>query len=80
MNVSDAGKKTVEYSINLGPSLTLIFIAFFVMKVMGYITWSWWLVTAPLWIPFAMVAAFLTVLVLVIVMLFVGALLLDKWG
>lgn len=31
--------------------LSLLGIAFIVMKLMGYITWSWWLVLAPFWIP-----------------------------
>jgi hypothetical protein len=28
------------------PALALLFIA---LKLMGYIAWSWWWVTAPLW-------------------------------
>jgi hypothetical protein len=27
----------------------LIFLVFMTLKLMGYITWSWWWVTAPLW-------------------------------
>lgn len=30
--------------------LAIMFIAF---KILGYITWSWWWVLCPLWIPFA---------------------------
>ena len=29
-----------------------LFIVFLVLKLVGTITWSWWWVTAPLWIPF----------------------------
>ncbi len=29
------------------PGLT--FLIFLVLKLMGYISWSWWWVTAPLW-------------------------------
>ena len=29
--------------------LTILFIAF---KLLGVITWSWWWVLSPLWIPF----------------------------
>jgi hypothetical protein len=36
--------------ISLG---TILFIVFLVMKLTGYITWSWLWVTSPLWIPFA---------------------------
>jgi len=28
----------------------LLTVAFIVMKLTGYIAWSWWWVTAPLWI------------------------------
>ena len=31
--------------------LSLLGIAFIVLKVMGQITWSWWWVLAPFWIP-----------------------------
>lgn len=28
-----------------------MFLIFLVLKLMGVISWSWWWVTAPLWIP-----------------------------
>ena len=31
--------------------LSLLGVAFIVLKVMGQITWSWWWVLAPFWIP-----------------------------
>lgn len=34
---------------------TILFIVFLVLKLTGTIAWSWWWVTAPLWIPFAIV-------------------------
>jgi len=41
---------------------TLLTLAFFGAKIFGYITWSWWLVFAPLWLPpvifFGCLAAF----------------------
>ncbi len=36
--------------------LGLLGIAFVVLKLMGYITWSWWWVTAPFWGGFAVAA------------------------
>ena len=33
---------------------TVLFIVFLVLKLVGVISWSWWWVTAPLWIPFAL--------------------------
>ena len=32
----------------------LIFIIFLILKLTGVIDWSWWWVTSPIWIPFAM--------------------------
>ena len=39
----------------------VLFVVFLVLKLTGVITWSWWWVTAPLWIPAALVVAFLVV-------------------
>lgn len=33
----------------------LLAIVFITLKLMGYITWSWWWVTAPLWGPITIV-------------------------
>lgn len=33
----------------------LLAIVFITLKLLNVITWSWWLVTAPLWGPFALV-------------------------
>ena len=30
--------------------LLALFIVLLVLKLTGYITWSWWLVTSPLWL------------------------------
>lgn len=30
---------------------TVLFIVFLVLKLCGTITWSWWWVAAPIWIP-----------------------------
>lgn len=34
--------------------LIALFIVFLVLKLTGYVTWSWWLVTAPLWLVLAL--------------------------
>ena len=47
-----------EGGISLG---TVLFLVFLVLKLTEVIDWSWWWVTAPLWIPIAFVIA-LTVL------------------
>ena len=55
---------------NSGTGLSLsavLFIVFLVLKLTGNIDWSWWLVTSPLWIPFAIGLALVGVVFLVIV-------------
>lgn len=41
---------------------TILFVVFLVLKLTNYIDWSWWWVTAPLWIPLALVLLFLVVI------------------
>lgn len=41
--------------------LTLLFIG---LKLTGYIDWSWWWVLSPIWIAFAIAAAFLGIAVI----------------
>lgn len=43
--------------------LTLIFIT---LKLTGYITWSWWWVLAPMWIPLAIILPIFIIAVLLI--------------
>ena len=35
--------------------LNLLGVAFIVLKLTGYITWSWWWVLAPFWAPWDLV-------------------------
>jgi len=45
--------------------LTILFIAF---KLLGVITWSWWWVLSPMWIPFVVVLSiFLIIMVFYII-------------
>lgn len=37
--------------------LTLLFIA---LKLTGFITWSWWWVLAPIWMPLGILLTFIT--------------------
>jgi hypothetical protein len=39
-------------SFGLLPALGLLFVG---LKLTGYVSWSWWWVTAPFWIPAAIV-------------------------
>lgn len=45
-------EKTSSSGISFG---ALLFLAFLVLKLCRVIDWSWWWVTAPLWIPLALV-------------------------
>lgn len=49
--------------------LGLLAIVFITLKLCNVITWSWWWVTAPLWIPVAFCAA---IALIVIIALFIG--------
>ena len=39
----------------------LLFLVFLVLKLTGVIAWSWWWVTAPLWVPFALWLLFIAI-------------------
>lgn len=45
----------------------VLFVVFLVLKLTKVITWSWWWITAPLWMPAAAVLV-LCVLALVVLM------------
>ena len=57
--------------VSSGISLSgLTFIVFLVLKLCGVIDWSWWWVTAPLWIPVVLFIA--TCVILFIGGIFIG--------
>lgn len=43
----------------------VLFVVFLVLKLTGHIGWSWWWVTAPLWIPLGLVLLLSLALVLI---------------
>ena len=45
----------------------LLFVVFLVLKLTDVISWSWWWVAAPLWIPAALVLLILAGVVIAIV-------------
>ena len=47
-------KRTHLISVSADSAL---FIVFLVLKLVGAIDWSWWWVTAPLWLPLAAILA-----------------------
>lgn len=52
-----------KYLVTVGGTsfLNLLFLVFLVLKLTNVITWSWWWVTAPLWMPIAVVIGCLVV-------------------
>lgn len=50
--------------------LGLLTIVFIVLKLCGKITWSWWWVLSPIWIPLIIVAGLLGAAFIIVV--FVG--------
>jgi uncharacterized membrane protein YtjA (UPF0391 family) len=43
---------------------TILFFIFMTLKLTGHIDWSWWWVTAPLWIPAGVVFIVFMILLL----------------
>lgn len=60
----DNKKQTATASLSF---LDLLAITFIVLKLLGKITWSWWWVLAPVWMPLAIV------IVIVVVALIIAA-------
>lgn len=55
------------FIINKGVTpLSLLGIAFIVMKITEYITWSWWWVLAPFWIPVVIAVSLLFFVILLL--------------
>ena len=48
-------------NIELGGPCFLIFLVFLILKLCKVIEWSWWWVTAPLWIPLGIVIVIILV-------------------
>ena len=60
---------TNETKTSVGGGLsfgTVLFLVFLVLKLCNVIDWSWWWVTAPLWIPIGVLVAILLVLGMII--------------
>lgn len=45
-----ASEKVIVHSGGIGLG-GLLFVVFLTLKLIGIVGWSWWWVTAPLWIP-----------------------------
>jgi hypothetical protein len=49
--------------------LPIIFLIFLVLKLTGLIHWSWWWVTFPLWLPFAVIGFFIALAVVAVIII-----------
>lgn len=58
--------KTTETPRASFPILGILGLIFITLKLTGHITWSWWWVLAPFWIPFAVVIAVFAIAFLVV--------------
>ena len=61
-------KIDMDEAKNVGMGFTgWLTIVFIVLKLTGYIDWSWWWVLAPIWLPIVLVLG------LLVIVLFVGS-------
>lgn len=65
-------KLTIDLS---WPLSTIVFLAFFFAKIFDKIDWSWWWVFSPLWIPLAIIG----VVLLIMGIVYIGAVIIDKF-
>lgn len=48
----------------------LLFLVFLVLKLTNVITWSWWWITAPLWVPSAIVISIFLIIAIIFLLIF----------
>ena len=71
---TDAAAATTKVVIkNVLPLNFILFITFLVLKLTKVIAWSWWFVTMPLWIGWAIAFSFMAVIFIVFIVLAVMA-------
>ena len=52
--------------VTRSPICMILFIVFLVLKLTNVINWSWWWVTAPLWIPVSIVLVLLIIAIVIL--------------
>jgi hypothetical protein len=57
--------KTTSTSIGLGTILFVVFLVMKLAKIGDVANWSWWWVTAPLWIPVVLALSIFSIVLLV---------------
>jgi len=58
------GYRTMEKRKRWPSLLEMLLILFVGLKLLGYISWSWWWVTSPIWIPLALAIALIMVYII----------------
>jgi hypothetical protein len=59
-------QKSTSTGINISTALFLIFLVLKLAEIGQVATWSWWWVTAPLWIPVVVVVGVLLIAALIV--------------
>ncbi len=54
-------KIIIKNSSSLMSKCFILFVLFLGLKLAKVITWSWWWVTAPLWIPWSIIIAMIAI-------------------
>ena len=68
--ILDIAKEVLkEPRVNFSDLTGILFIVFLVLKLTGVIDWSWWWVTAPLWIG---IALWIVILLIVLLIIFIA--------
>ena len=52
--------------VTRSPICMILFIVFLVLKLTNVINWSWWWITAPLWIPVSIVLVVLFIAIVIL--------------
>lgn len=67
-------KKSASHSAPWG---IILFLIFMVLKLTDHIDWSWWWITAPLWIPLLFILAIFLIPLILMGIALLGAFLWD---
>lgn len=62
---------TARYSGGIG-FCSALFLVFLVLKLTSVIDWSWWWITAPLWIPAAFGAVVLEIIIVLLALAYLS--------
>jgi hypothetical protein len=60
-------KKVTTGGLGIGTILFLIFLTLKLAEVGPVAQWSWWWVTSPLWIPFALIGVIVSIVLVIAV-------------